>query len=1122
MKRLTLMCAFLTGVVAMTVDAKRNDWYWDSVVNLHIDNHSGLVGKGYSVEQLTEMLRGIDVSLIQVSAMGNGGTTTYQTKIMRHPDLGDWDTLDVWQQVADNCGKRFCVYINTRGLRLYEKNADWMQRNAKGKGKGVRGHFDACVRPTLDGSGTLERIFLPMLTEFVSRHKPSGVWIDGDHARTATCYCPTCCAAWKAKTGQDEPPKSSDDEDWPDWLEFEQERFDEYRRSMAKAIHDAHDGCMYTSNHSWRFRSKDPRDVPEFVDTISGDLSHGPALRKTRLSAMQISPETRVPPDIMHNIMNVSHGERQHISLRRIEQMGALTFAAGGAWFLWSPGSAIVQEDVQERARHCADFAQARKSALGKTTSLNPVAVLLSETSWTRERVAGVEGCYDKTNSENLALALQDAGYGVDMPNEEILCDQLDHYRLVFIVNQHVIADATRVALDRFVRAGGTLVVVGTGLANMPGVRDLLGVRLATGEYPVRQLETTDHDLLPVSAEHVCQPLSAQVLVEFDDGSPALTVRSVDRGRIAYVACPTVAYPDEAAFAAWLMRSLSLGPQVALGTGTDDMHLVVSQRRKGANAVIHLTDMASRVNGRPIEAAQHNAIDDEAPRDGVTIRLAWPSAPRAVTVCPDATQVKHTWREGVLELALDRFCVHAAVVVEGEVAGPFGLLGLDEAFSRPAIVAQLTEEDFEGLQPRAGLPASLGKINAKGGTSVALDIGEAASGAQSLRFTDGTGAPQPFHPYLAMRPRGLTNGLGYVALDVRLGADATAVVEMREVENARQFPVGPLVNLSAASGLLVRGREEALMELPVDTWFRVSILCPLGTRAQPYSVVVGLPDSAPRRFEELALPDKQFWRCGWVGIIGAGTEDAVFHVDNLRIGRVKTGQPLPDDLLQLRLDRRVPEVAVLGVPGLSASWQFNEAEGSVALDASGNACHGHVVAERVDGKHGKALRFDGGRGHNVMVQDSAGVHFGDGDFAIACWMKPSSFDSPKHYRRLIEKAGFPKTWWNIDLLADGRVQLEMGDSDGHPGTTESIGTLSLDTWTHLAISVDRKTRQVTYYFNGQPDNPVSLPDAFTGALNVPGQPLYLGGMTFPYKGILDDVRLYQRALAADDVQTLAR
>ena len=116
--------AVLLSISAMSQPA-RNHWYWDSVVNLHVDNHSGLVGKGYTVEQLAEMLRGIDVTMIQVSAMGSNGTTTYQTDICRHPELGDWDTLAVWHEVARRLDRKFGVYINTRGLQMRAHHPDW-------------------------------------------------------------------------------------------------------------------------------------------------------------------------------------------------------------------------------------------------------------------------------------------------------------------------------------------------------------------------------------------------------------------------------------------------------------------------------------------------------------------------------------------------------------------------------------------------------------------------------------------------------------------------------------------------------------------------------------------------------------------------------------------------------------------------------------------------------------------------------------------------------------------------------------------------------------------------------------------------------------------------------------
>ena len=105
-------------------------------------------------------------------------------------------------------------------------------------------------------------------------------------------------------------------------------------------------------------------------------------------------------------------------------------------WSLWTPGSTIVRAASQERAKLCADYAQARAPALGRTTSGNQTAVLLSETCWHRERIAGKAGFYHTGSPEAAALALQDAGFCVDIVNEATLRQRIRRYRSVIVANQ--------------------------------------------------------------------------------------------------------------------------------------------------------------------------------------------------------------------------------------------------------------------------------------------------------------------------------------------------------------------------------------------------------------------------------------------------------------------------------------------------------------------------------------------------------------------------------------------------------------------------------------------------------------------------------------------------------------
>ena len=72
---------------------QRNDWYWDTVVNLHIDNHSLLIGQGKSSKELSGMYQGIPVDMIQVSAYGNrGNTMTYQSDVLEHLEPSETET----------------------------------------------------------------------------------------------------------------------------------------------------------------------------------------------------------------------------------------------------------------------------------------------------------------------------------------------------------------------------------------------------------------------------------------------------------------------------------------------------------------------------------------------------------------------------------------------------------------------------------------------------------------------------------------------------------------------------------------------------------------------------------------------------------------------------------------------------------------------------------------------------------------------------------------------------------------------------------------------------------------------------------------------------------------------
>ena len=401
------------------------NWYLDTKMNIHIDNHSRIVGKGMAIGEIERKISDTKAETLQISAYGAvGNRVTYPSRALpylNYPDDEAFDTVGLFEKVARSLGIRFFIYINTRGFLLDKDHIDWIQRDAAGAGSNFRDGNDMCCRAAADGSGYLETILLPLLCELTEVYQPDGFWVDGDHAKSETCYCPNCVKAWQPVQNE-KPPQNPADPGWSHWYQINATRRDEYRRMMARAVHAIKADTLYCSNHSyWNVytpsrRNIDPRLPESWVGYTSADLSHGDAITQTRLSAMQLSSLAGTGHDIMHLV-----GER--ISQRRFLQQGALTVSSGSPWFVWASSSFVDQPDIQERVEYCTAFIRDRESVLGRSTSANPVAVLVSESEWEAARVN--QKPFTRIRQAIVtALSLQDYGFPVDIitPIPDVLC----------------------------------------------------------------------------------------------------------------------------------------------------------------------------------------------------------------------------------------------------------------------------------------------------------------------------------------------------------------------------------------------------------------------------------------------------------------------------------------------------------------------------------------------------------------------------------------------------------------------------------------------------------------------------------------------------------------------------
>jgi hypothetical protein len=204
------------------------------------------------------------------------------------------------------------------------------------------------------------------------------------------------------------------------------------------------------------------------------------------------------------------------------------------------------------------------------------------------------------------------------------------------------------------------------------------------------------------------------------------------------------------------------------------------------------------------------------------------------------------------------------------------------------------------------------------------------------------------------------------------------------------------------------------------------------------------------------------------------------------------------------------ETACPTLPGLVGAWGFDESSGSVAFDTSGRANAGTISGPtRSPGRFGSALSFDGVN-DIVTVADSTSLHLISG-MTLEGWVNPSALGTAWRTVLLKEQPG--------NLAYALYANDDSGRPSGHvavPAEYRVNGpALSVNGWTHVATTFDGSTLRM--YINGNQVSSVPV----AGSVSISNGALRIGGNTVWgewYAGLIDELRVYNRALAPLEVQ----
>jgi len=230
----------------------------------------------------------------------------------------------------------------------------------------------------------------------------------------------------------------------------------------------------------------------------------------------------------------------------------------------------------------------------------------------------------------------------------------------------------------------------------------------------------------------------------------------------------------------------------------------------------------------------------------------------------------------------------------------------------------------------------------------------------------------------------------------------------------------------------------------------------------------------------------------------------------------------------------VPFILLLGLPlnsvaqdidmGLVGWWKFEEASGTLydQSDNHNDSTSVQGVLYQQAGQKGYALGFDG-------IDDSITVGSNErptDTFSFGGWLKTSATHeidpestsgtggvNNQRYAFDPQHGGETDGGAGLSVGTNGILVYEHG-SNYMPATAVYEADIGSD-WNHIMIVYDNK--QPTIYLNGN-----AVREGLTSPRGVVNAPIHFGGMAYGYfEGLMDEIRIYNRALSAADIRKLA-
>jgi glucose/arabinose dehydrogenase len=206
--------------------------------------------------------------------------------------------------------------------------------------------------------------------------------------------------------------------------------------------------------------------------------------------------------------------------------------------------------------------------------------------------------------------------------------------------------------------------------------------------------------------------------------------------------------------------------------------------------------------------------------------------------------------------------------------------------------------------------------------------------------------------------------------------------------------------------------------------------------------------------------------------------------------------------------------------GIVAGYAFDDGSGTSAADASGHGITGTLTngPTWAAGRYGGAISLDGSDDYVDLGNPSA-LRL-TGSMTVSAWINSSQF--PADDAAVVSKRG--SIGFQLDTTVDGgprTIGFKLTSSTGADMVRYGATVLQANTWYHVAGVYDAAAGTMTVYVNGQVDAGSQV-GTVTSTQRDSTENVLIGRRAnggYLFNGRVDDVRIYDRALSAAEIQT---